>query len=79
MYIIPIAAFLTAYYLINIVMIDRAIKKAFEIPHTKRIKPLDCVTCLSVWIAIVLCITPLIVPQVLAFCFGAGFIGNKVK
>jgi hypothetical protein len=44
-----------------------------------RLKPFDCVTCLSVWVAAVLYFCPNVTSQILATLFGAGFLGNKIK
>ena len=79
MYITILAAFLTAYYCINVAKIIYIIKKVWQIPHEKRIKPFDCVTCLSVWLAVVLWFMPIGVSQFLTIIFAAGFIGHKIK
>ena len=60
-------------------MIPNAIKKGFKMKYGSRLKPFDCVTCLSVWIAVVLFFSPDIISEFLIVIFGAGFIGNKVK
>lgn len=73
-----IAAFCTAYYIVNVVQLPMAIKRAWQLPPTQRIKPIDCVQCLSVWIALTLLFLPIEVSNCLAVCFGAGFIGSKV-
>ena len=79
MYITILAAFLTAYYFVKVAKIVYFIKKVWVIPHEKRIKPFDCVTCLSVWLAVALWFLPIEVSQFLAIAFGAGFIGQKIK
>ena len=79
MLIAAIAAFCTAYYIVNVVQLHMAIKRAFKLDPVKRIKPIDCIQCLSVWIALILLFLPADVSQVLAVIFGAGFISAKVQ
>lgn len=79
MFIIPLASFLFAYYFVNVARIIYAIKKVWQIPHEQRIKPFDCVTCLSVWTAVILYFAPIDLSYFLAIIFGAGFIGQKIK
>lgn len=79
MYLLPISAFLFAYYFVNVAAIPSAIKKGFGMMPHQRIKPFDCVTCLSVWTAIVLYWLPYEITQFIFVCFGAGFIGQKIK
>lgn len=74
-----LAAFFFAYYFVNVARIPSAIKTAFEMKPHQRMKPFDCVTCLSVWTAVVLWLLPESVSTFIAVCFGAGFIGNKIK
>ena len=74
-----LAAFLFSYYFVNVAMIPNAIKKGFKMQRGARLKPFDCVTCLSVWVAAVLCFCPNVTSQILATLFGAGFLGNKIK
>lgn len=78
-YLIPISAFLFAYYFIEVVGIPRAIKKGFGLMPHNRFKPFDCVTCLSVWVSVVLYFLPIEITQFLFVCFGAGFLGQKIK
>lgn len=79
MYIIPLAAFLFAYYFVNVAGIPSAFKKGFGMKPHQRIKPFDCVTCLSVWTSVVLFFCPLEISQFLAIIFGAGYLGVKMK
>jgi hypothetical protein len=76
MYFIPIAAFVTAYYLVNVVLWHVPLQRALK---QKRVKPFDCVNCLSVWFAIFLYLLPLDVSYFLSLTFGAGFISTKIK
>lgn len=77
MYIYPLAAFLFAYYFVTVAGIPSAIKRA--IGHPGRLKPWDCVSCLSVWVCLILLCVPREVSVIIACLFGAGFIGNKIK
>ena len=79
MYIKLLAAFLFAYYFVNVAMLANFIKKYLKFPPYKRLKPLDCVTCLSVWFACVLYFLPIEVSQFITIAFGAGFIGTRIK
>jgi hypothetical protein len=78
MLVITIAAYCTAYYIVNVVQLHMAIKRAWKLDPAKRIKPIDCVQCLSVWMAVALFFLPVEIAQFMAVCFGAGWIGAKV-
>lgn len=79
MYITILAAWLFAYYFVKVAMIPNKLKSALMLPHTKRIKPFDCVTCLSAWVAALLYFLPIEVSQFLFVTFAAGFIGQIIK
>ncbi|NBQ17932.1 hypothetical protein EBU24_06470 [bacterium] len=79
MIVIPLAAFLFAYYFVNVAGIPQAFKKGFSMMPHQRIKPFDCVTCLSVWSAVALYFLPIEISQFTAIIFGAGFLGIKMK
>ena len=74
-----LAAFFFAYYFVNVAKIIYFIKKVWGIPFEKRIKPFDCTTCLSVWLAVVLYFVPFEITQFIAVIFAAGFLGQKIK
>lgn len=74
-----LAGFFFAYYFVNVARIVYVIKKVWRIPFEKRIKPFDCVTCLSVWTSVVLFFAPVEVSQFILVIFGAGFLGQKIK
>ena len=76
---IILAAFFFAYYFVNIAKIIYVIKKVWGIPFEKRMKPFDCVTCLSVWSAVGFYFLPYNVVMFICIIFGAGFIGYKIK
>lgn len=79
MYISAIAAYLFAYYFVNVALIPSRLKTALKYPPGKRMKPFDCVTCLSVWVCLVLILLPEQVSSVTACLFLAGFLGVKIK
>ncbi len=76
MALIPIAAFVTAYYLVNVVQWHVPFRRALK---QRRVKPMDCVQCLSVWFAIGLYFSPIEISQALALIFSAGFISTKIQ
>jgi len=76
---IALAGFFFAYYFVNVAKIIYFIKKVWNIPFEQRIKPFDCVTCLSVWMSVVFYFLPFEVSQFVAIIFGAGFLGQKIK
>lgn len=79
MVITAVAAFLLAYYFVDIALFPNAIKKGFKYPPGKRMKPIDCTSCLSVWICAVLLFFPAGVSEIILTLFGAGFLGHKIK
>ena len=79
MYIKLLAAFLFAYYFVNVAYIPNSIKKYLQYPPYKRLRPFDCATCLSVWVAVVLYFLPIQVSQFITITFGAGFIATRIK
>jgi len=79
MLIISIAGFCTAYYFVNILQAPMRMKRVLKLGPLVRIKPFDCVQCLSVWLAIVFYFLPIEVAQFFAVIFAAGFVGSKVQ
>jgi hypothetical protein len=82
--IVPLAAFLFSYYFVNVAGFHLKIKAlvwmiTMQEKPPLRVKPFDCVTCLSVWICALLLLLPIEVSNIIACLFGAGFIGNKIK
>lgn len=71
------AAFCFAYYFVNVAGIPMMIKRALK--REGRIKPLDCVTCLTVWTSVALLLLPVEVSVYTCFIFLAGFIATKIK
>jgi hypothetical protein len=75
-----LSGFLFAYYFVTIAGIPNAIKKGFKYPPYKRMKPFDCVTCLSVWSSLAInLLLPYFVIKIIFYIFLSGFIGNKIK
>lgn len=79
MLVTAVAAFCTAYYIVNVVQLAMPLKRAFKLPPDKRLRPLDCAQCLSVWLAVALYFLPIEISQALAVIFGAGFISTKIQ
>jgi uncharacterized membrane protein len=77
--LIVLASFVFSYYFVNIAGIPHWIKNKLKYPWGKRLKPFDCVTCLSVWIALILFFTPVAIVKFIAIVFTAGFVGYKIK
>lgn len=76
---IAIGSFSMAYYIVNIVNPANSIKRFLKIHHTRRLKPIDCVNCLTVWIAVVMWFMPVEWVQFLSVIFTAGFISTRFK
>ena len=79
MFIITIAAFTFAYYFVNVLDVAMILKRIFMLNPTKRLKPFDCVQCLTVWSALAFYFIPIELIQVIAVIFGAGFLSIKIK
>ena len=71
-----LASVLFSYYFVNIAGIPNAIKKGFKMRAGARIKPFDCTTCLSVWMAVLFYFLPNDIVEFIAIIFGAGIIGS---
>ncbi len=69
------AGFLTAHYLVNVVVMKIKVKLKIQ----RRIKPFDCTVCLSVWIALGLMLLPDEISHWLFVLFGAGFLAQKIQ
>ena len=77
--ITTIAAFTFAYYFINVFNGHIILKRIFKIPLVKRLKPFDCIQCLTVWSALLFTFLPIHTVELIAIIFGAGFISIKIK
>jgi hypothetical protein len=76
---IIVASISFAYYFIEIAGIPHAIKRKLNYGRFQRLKPLDCLTCLSVWVAVILLFCPIIASQFIATVFLSGIIANNIK
>jgi len=74
-----IAAVLFSYYFIALAGIPSKLKKLLKLKAGARLKPLDCMTCLSAWVGLALFFLPEICTHVALVMFGAGYIGSKFK
>lgn len=72
-----LAAFLSAYYFVNVAGFPMVIKRILKRPG--RLKPFDCVTCLSVWVAAGLYFAPQEISNFLFIIFSTGFIATRIK
>ena len=73
---IILASVLFSYYFIHIALIPNWIKTKLKFKPYQRLKPFDCITCLPVWIALLLYFIPEVYTDILLVCFASGFIGN---
>jgi hypothetical protein len=79
MFIITIAAFCFAYYFVKVLDGAMILKRIFRLKPNKRLKPFDCVQCLTVWSALAFYFMPIEFIQVIAVIFVAGFLSIKIK
>ncbi len=79
MFIDAIAGFCTAYYFIQVAQFPMRIKRILKLNPTQRIKPFDCVQCLSVWLTVAFYFLPGGVSEFFASIFLAGFISTKIQ
>jgi len=77
--LIIVASISFSYYFIHIAGIPFWIKRKLNYGRFQRLKPLDCLTCLSVWIAVILFFCPILTSQFLATIFLSGIIANNIK
>jgi hypothetical protein len=73
------AAVFFSYYFVNIAGIPNKIKRILKFKAGKRLKPFDCVTCLSAWSALALFFLPDFYSQLFCVMFVSGYIGSKMK
>jgi hypothetical protein len=74
-----LAAILFSYYFIAIAGIPQAVKRRLKFKAGSRLKPFDCMTCLSAWTALLLFFLPDVYSQCMVVMFGAGYLASKVK
>ena len=73
------AAVFFSYYFVNIAGISSKIKQFFKMKAGARLKPFDCVTCLSAWTGLALFLLPEFYSQLLCVMFISGYVGSKMK
>lgn len=73
------SALVFSEYFISVACIPNKIKHKLNYPYHKRIKPIDCLTCLSVWCAVVFYFIPHEVVYFIGIIFTAGLIGNYIQ
>jgi len=79
-YIITIiAAVLFAYTFVEVLGVHKVIKRFYNYAPGRRLKPLDCVGCMSFWSCIALMILPEHYSTVIATLLGAAYLGGKIK
>jgi hypothetical protein len=79
-YIITIiAAVLFAFTFVEVLGVHKVIKRFYNYAPGRRLKPLDCVTCMSFWMCILLLILPNECSNVVAALLGAAYLGGKIK
>ena len=71
---IIIGAFCFSYYFVNIANIPNWIKSKMNVPMHHRIKPIDCASCLSVYVAAILLFIPYSYSHFIFVTFTAGTI-----
>ena len=78
-FLIIVASISFSYYFINIAGIPSFIKRKLNFGRFQRLKPFDCLTCLSVWVSVILFFMPAIAPEFIATIFLSGIIANNIK
>ena len=74
-----LGAILFSYYFIAIAGIPSKTKQILKLKAGARLKPFDCMTCLSAWSALALYFLPAIASEICVVMFGAGYIGSKFR
>jgi hypothetical protein len=74
-----LTSILIAYILVEIVQLDRVVKKIFRINPDKRVKPFDCITCLSFWVCIGLLFVPSSIVKKMFIVTTTTFIASLVS
>ena len=73
-----LSAVVFSYYFIIIAGIPKKIKHKLKYPFHKRLKPFDCLTCLSVWTSAFFYFLPHELIYFIAIIFTTGIIGNYI-
>lgn len=75
--ILIISAYCSAWCVVNIIDPSNFIKKLLKLNRTTRLKPIDCVQCLSFWFTFVLFLFPSLAP--VGYAFTACWLGAKLQ
>jgi hypothetical protein len=67
-----------SFYFIHIAKFPAAIKTALKFKAHQRLKPFDCFSCLSVWVAVGFYFLPDFVNLFILYTFGSGCIANAI-
>ena len=79
-YIITIiAAVLFAFTFVEVLGVHKVIKRFYNFAPGRRLKPLDCVTCMAFWACIVLLILPNQCSNVIATVLIAPYLASKIR
>ena len=79
-YIISIiAAALSAFTFVEVLGVHKIIKRFYNYPPGKRLKPLDCVFCMSFWMCILLLLLPDQCSNIIATILGSAYLASKIK
>jgi hypothetical protein len=79
-YIITVmAAVLFAFTFVEVLGVHKVIKRLYNFAPGRRLKPLDCVSCMSFWMCILLLILPNQCSIIIATLFGAAYLGGKIR
>jgi hypothetical protein len=82
MLLIAIAALSFSYYFVNVLDGAMIIKRLLWLDPAQRLKPFDCLTCLSVWTTLLFYFLPKYIIEPIALSFSVGLIAillSKVK
>ena len=74
-----LSAIFFAYYFINIAGIPNKIKQILKFKPGQRLKPFDCIYCLSAWSGLALFFLPDAISEATLIMFVSGYIASKLK
>jgi hypothetical protein len=77
MFIAGIAGLLFAYFFIHVAGFHMVLKRILKRPG--RLKPFDCLQCLTVWSVVILYFLPIEISNFLTICLGAGYFSTIFK
>ena len=77
MFIAGIAGLLFAYFFIHVAGFHMVLKRILKRPG--RLKPFDCLQCLTVWSSLALYFLPIEISQCIAIYLGAGYFATMFQ